>query len=120
MPARFAIAAIVLLMSTSFARAAAAAAVDPAVERNLDHRFTKDIRPFIEEFCADCHGKEMPEAQLDLSRFQTMANVVEDHPHWAAVAEKLSAKEGGGIRCAPWSAPPTTPMSSRRRRRGNR
>jgi hypothetical protein len=91
MPARFAIAAILLLMSAPFARAAAA--VDPAVERDLDHRFTKDVRPFIEKFCADCHGKEMPEAQLDLSRFRTMVSVVEDHPHWAAVAEKLSAKE---------------------------
>jgi len=84
--------AIALLVMALSVRAAAPKA-DPAVERDLDQRFAQTVRPFVEKFCTDCHGGEKPEAHLDLSRFQTMAAVVDDYPHWATVLEKLAAKE---------------------------
>ena len=36
---------------------------DPVLERE----FSRTVRPFVDEYCADCHSGPLPEAQLDLS-----------------------------------------------------
>ncbi len=62
-------------------------------EADLEHRFTATVRPFVETYCVSCHSKEKAKAQLDLSTFSIMSAVVQDHPRWALVLEKLTAKE---------------------------
>ena len=44
----------------------------------LDRRFTRTVRPFLENYCLSCHGQREPAAQLDLSRFTTMAGLLQD------------------------------------------
>ena len=67
-----------------------------AAEEETDHRladsFNSQIKPFIDAFCIDCHGKEKPKAKFSLSPFQSVGDVIQGHLHWDLVIEKL--KEG--------------------------
>ena len=59
----------------------------------LEQRFAGTVRPFMQAYCVSCHGKERPQAQLDLSAYASMASVSRDYPHWSLVLEKLAAKQ---------------------------
>jgi hypothetical protein len=59
----------------------------------LDQQFTQTVRPFVAQYCAPCHSGAKPTAQLDLKSYTTMDSVVSDHPRWALVLQKLTAKE---------------------------
>ncbi len=61
--------------------------------QELEQKFTGTIRPFMQTYCVSCHGKEKPQAQLDLTSYASMASVARDYPHWALVLEKLDAKQ---------------------------
>ncbi|MEQ9406577.1 MAG: DUF1592 domain-containing protein [Fuerstiella sp.] len=61
--------------------------------QQLDDRFQKTVRPFLNTFCLDCHGAEMPEARLDLSPFSSAESVAESFQTWAAVLERVEAGE---------------------------
>ncbi len=60
---------------------------------NLDRQFTQVVRPFVTEYCVACHSGNTPAAQFDLSSYTSMDMVVRDHPRWALVIDKLSAKQ---------------------------
>jgi mono/diheme cytochrome c family protein len=60
---------------------------------NLEQQFTGTIRPFMQTYCVSCHGKEKPQAQLDLTAYVSIASVAQDYPHWSLVLEKLAAKQ---------------------------
>src|SRR5258708_37657754 len=60
---------------------------------DLDKEFTGTIRPFMQAFCTSCHGKDKPQAQLDLTAYASLESVVRDYPHWARVLDKLAAKQ---------------------------
>lgn len=62
-------------------------------ELELEKRFAGIVHPFLEAHCFNCHGKEKPKAQLDLTPFSTMKAVVADYPRWELVLEKLAEKE---------------------------
>ena len=77
-----------------------------ATPADRGRRFTGTVRPFLERYCSSCHGGEKAPAQLDLSLYASVDDVVRDHARWAVVVEKLAAKEmparrGGGPRPAP-------------------
>src|SRR5206468_4099181 len=59
----------------------------------LEQQFVGTVRPFLQTYCVSCHGKEKPQAQLDLSAFTSLASVSRDYPHWTLVLEKLAAKQ---------------------------
>src|SRR4051794_31011146 len=59
----------------------------------LERRFAGSVRPLLQEYCVSCHGKEKPQAQLDLTVYTTMASVAKDSAHWVLVQEKLAAKQ---------------------------
>ena len=59
----------------------------------LERRFSSVIQPFLQAYCASCHGKEKPQAQLDLTAYASMASVGRDYAHWALVLEKLAAQQ---------------------------
>jgi mono/diheme cytochrome c family protein len=63
------------------------------IRAKLEQQFTTTIRPFMQSYCIDCHGKTSPSAQLDFTAYPNMASVVRDLPHWALVLEKIEAKE---------------------------
>ena len=62
---------------------------DPALERE----FARTVRPFVSEYCADCHSSPDPEAQLDLTSFAKLSSVLEDLPHWTLLMERLTHRE---------------------------
>ena len=59
----------------------------------LEKQFASTVRPFVQTYCTACHGKNKPQAQLDLTSFATLTSVLQDYPHWALVLERLDAKQ---------------------------
>ena len=68
------------------------AVADPGREL-LAGQFTAGVQPLIAKYCHSCHGKEAPEAKLDLSDFSTATQVATAHATWDIVLERLTAKE---------------------------
>ena len=56
-----------------------------------DH-FEKTVRPFIENYCADCHSED-GEGGLDLSRFETQSDAVSELELWSEVLKAVEQKE---------------------------
>ncbi|MCX6597664.1 MAG: DUF1592 domain-containing protein [Acidobacteria bacterium] len=77
----------VLVLATSVARGQ----VD--VRAGLESEFTRTVRPFLETYCISCHGQQAPAAQLDLTGFKTMAQLMQDGRRWSQMAERLEAEE---------------------------
>src|SRR5260221_210939 len=74
----------------------AAASGSPTPERTrleLEQRFAGTVRPFLQTYCVACHGKEKPQAQLDLTAYANITSVAQDYPHWSLVLDKLAAKQ---------------------------
>ena len=59
----------------------------------LEQQFAGTVRPFLQTYCVSCHGKEKPQAQLDLTAYTSLASVARDYPHWSLLLEKLAAKQ---------------------------
>jgi len=59
----------------------------------IEQRFAQTVQPFVKQYCFACHSGAKPAAGFDLKSYTDMAKVVEDHPRWALVREKLMAKE---------------------------
>src|SRR4051812_1347856 len=60
-----------------------------AAEGDLERGFAKDVRPFLESYCISCHDQETRKAQLDLSSFGAVDDVVKDCARWELVLERL-------------------------------
>jgi hypothetical protein len=55
----------------------------------LEPRFATEVRPFVENYCVDCHDAETKKAELDLSAFTSVDAVVRAPAHWELVLERL-------------------------------
>ncbi len=69
------------------------AAPQTSPQTALDKRFSSTIKPFLQTYCISCHGKDKPQAQLDLTSYSNTASVAKDYSHWSLVLEKLTAKQ---------------------------
>jgi cytochrome c553 len=78
------------LGSVSFA---ASGSGSDGTEAALEKGFSGKVHPFIETYCVSCHGKDKPEAELDLTPYATMAGVVSGFSYWELVMERLEAGE---------------------------
>ena len=56
-----------------------------------DH-FTKSIRPFIQNYCADCHSED-GEGGVDLGRFETQDDAVAELELWSKVLKAVEQKK---------------------------
>jgi mono/diheme cytochrome c family protein len=63
------------------------------VRAELEGGFTRTVRPFLKTYCINCHGREQPAAQMDLSGFTTMAALMQDGRRWSQMLERLEAEE---------------------------
>lgn len=75
---------------------ASRAAAPPAPSRtpaDLERRFAGTVKPFLQAYCVSCHGKNQPQAQLDLSAWTSMAAAKQSFPHLVLTLERLHAKE---------------------------
>ena len=57
------------------------------------HDFALDIVPFLQKYCADCHGNDAPEADLSLVKYKTSGNVQEDYEVWEKALRMLSERQ---------------------------
>jgi hypothetical protein len=64
-----------------------------AASAPIERQFAQTVQPFLKQYCFACHSGAKPAAGFDLQSYTDMAKVVEDHPRWALVREKLMAKE---------------------------
>src|SRR3569833_3188076 len=64
-----------------------------SVRADLEKRFSSTVHPFLQTYCIACHGKEKPQAQLDLTSYTSLDAAAQDYPHLGLMVEKLSAKE---------------------------
>ena len=62
-------------------------------EDELQRGFSDVVRPFLEGHCLECHGKEEPEAKLDLSGFRSARDAAQGFATWKHVVERLKAGE---------------------------
>ncbi|MFN3650207.1 MAG: DUF1592 domain-containing protein [Armatimonadota bacterium] len=62
-------------------------------KQELEQRFTRVVRPFMQSYCIGCHGANKPQAQLDLSGYTTMASVASDFGHWSLVLERMAVEQ---------------------------
>ena len=53
--------------------------------QELNRQFNSLALPFLNTYCVPCHGKENPEAQLNLAVYPNVASVMEDDAHWARI-----------------------------------
>ena len=74
-----------------------------AATPGLEQQFAQTVRPFLAKYCVACHSGETPAAQFDLKAYSSMDMVVRDHPRWALLADRLTAKE---MPPAPMPQPP--------------
>ncbi|MFN7939633.1 MAG: DUF1592 domain-containing protein [Bryobacteraceae bacterium] len=59
----------------------------------LESEFSHTVRPFLQTYCINCHGRQQPAAQLDLSGFTTMGALVQDGRRWSQILERVEAEE---------------------------
>ncbi len=64
------------------------ATADPK-RRALEEQFTSTVRPFLQEYCTACHGKDKPQAQLDLTTYVSMESVTKNFAHWSVIRDKM-------------------------------
>lgn len=86
MPLRVAFPFPTLALLLAAARAAAA-------DAPLEARFVREVRPFLETYCLECHAADKPEAELDLSPFKSTEAVIAGFAHWEIVLERLEAAD---------------------------
>ena len=59
----------------------------------LEGEFVRTVRPFLDTYCIGCHGQQGAAAQLDLSKFKTMAALMQDGRRWNQMMERVEADE---------------------------
>lgn len=64
-----------------------------AVGAELEARFRQKVQPFLENYCYECHGKEEPEAEFNLTAFPTLASLLRDGQRWGQILERIEAEE---------------------------
>jgi hypothetical protein len=62
-------------------------------DSGLAREFSQTVRPFVDEYCAECHGGPQAEAQFDLTSFTTLSSVLQDLSHWTLLMERLNHDE---------------------------
>jgi hypothetical protein len=59
----------------------------------FDRRFVEDVQPVLSSYCHGCHGGEQPRSMLDLTRYETTAQIVGALRTWEHVRNRLDAEE---------------------------
>ncbi|MDX1927658.1 MAG: DUF1592 domain-containing protein [Pirellulaceae bacterium] len=62
-------------------------------EAELATRFEKRVRSIVTEHCKECHSKDLAEADIDLTEYQTLADIQRNLIVWQKVAEMLDSNQ---------------------------
>ena len=61
--------------------------------QEIDVAFSKEVVPFLREYCTDCHQGEDPDANLALDRFEYSANVNTEFETWERVRRMVVERQ---------------------------
>ena len=90
-----------------------------AAANQLDNQFGATVKPFLQTYCVTCHGRDKPEAELNVAEFSSLAAVTKESGRLGVLVGRLQAEEmppkkaklhpspavrkpGGGLVQAPW------------------
>lgn len=59
----------------------------------LERQFDPTVRTFFTTYCVSCHGPSKPAAQMNLSRFTSMATLLADGRRWSQILDRVEAGE---------------------------
>ncbi len=59
----------------------------------LEQAMAEVVRPFLQNYCTDCHGEGVQEAKLDLSTYTTVDAVERHYQTWEEILHRLEAEE---------------------------
>ncbi|MCH2129291.1 MAG: DUF1587 domain-containing protein, partial [Pirellulaceae bacterium] len=65
----------------------------PAAFEKIGAEYDAHIRPLLETYCLDCHGKDEPEGDLDLESLQSLAEVRRHPRQWQKILFMLENQE---------------------------
>jgi hypothetical protein len=65
----------------------------PPPAADLDRRLAADVKPLLKTYCISCHGGSSPAAKLDLTTFDTTAQVVGAFDMWERLHGRLDRRE---------------------------
>src|SRR5262245_2845188 len=60
---------------------------------DVESTFRDTVRPFVETYCAPCHGQEKPKAGLNLRAFTSVDAVAADLGRWDSVLDQIQTAE---------------------------
>ena len=61
--------------------------------RKVQRQYTDSIRPLLETHCADCHWGDSADADLNLEKYETINDLLNDRKKWRKVLTRVAAKE---------------------------
>src|SRR5688572_4412015 len=59
----------------------------------LDHTFTQQTLPLLEQYCVKCHNAEKKKGEVDLTAFKNTAAVQKDFKLWQTVLQQVEDEE---------------------------
>lgn len=59
----------------------------------FERRFSEDVVPLISQFCGDCHGAELSEAEIDFTNYRSLQDARHALEIWQKVSNVLSSGE---------------------------
>ncbi len=59
----------------------------------LEPQFAKALQPFFKTYCVACHGKTEPEAELDVTAYDSVTALVKDARHLDLLIERIKTEE---------------------------
>ena len=75
---------------------------------DLEREYANHVRPVVQEYCVTCHSTEKQKGDLDLERFATFRDVLQQPKPWQQVVEQSTLG-----RCRPkGSQPPARPSGT--------
>ena len=58
----------------------------------VEDAYNRRVRPLLENYCIDCHGKDVSEAGIDLERFGNQEQAIKDGKTWLRVRDALQGR----------------------------
>lgn len=77
--------AAVFLLPRSHQDAKVVAAEQAPQRLDYDH----DVKPFLQQYCADCHGTDFAESELNFASYETTDDIKRDRDKWVKVFKLL-------------------------------
>ena len=93
MSSALAFSSLLVWTSASGAAPSGKTGASPATRQELEQEFARTVRPFMQAYCNDCHGPDKPQAQLNLSAYNSLEAVIQGYPHWHLVSGRLAANQ---------------------------